>query len=213
MIDWDELIRTGNDAETSENALNSRARPTDSDGHHGKVGQLEVNNQDVLDDSALLALPALLKNKGVGLEQENHAPGEGVASDNYCAAKTHPINPIAVTLLLTCCNKATFTKEETIEAIINLQTIPQPEQVRSWAILCQKHGINPYHVIHPFIRSSNKGTGCQGCKHIEMQKIATDKRPVFRFTCKRQHPILEAFYVGERVLIAPESCGDYLPAA
>lgn len=213
MIDWDELIRAENGAETSENTPNSRARPTDSDGHHEKVGQLEVNNQDVLDDSALLALPALLKNKGVGLEQENYAPGEGVASDNYCAAKTHPINPIAVTLLLTCCNKATFTKEETIEAIINLQTIPQPEQVRSWAILCLKHGINPHQVIHPFIRSPNKGTGCQGCKHIEMQKIATDKRPVFRFTCKRQHPILEAFYVGERVLIAPESCGDYLPTA
>ncbi|UJP00918.1 MAG: hypothetical protein LZF64_03850, partial [Nitrosomonas sp.] len=142
-------------------------------------------------------------------ENENHAPGEGVASDNYCATKTHPINPIAVTLLLTCCNKATFTKEETIEAIINLQTISQPEQIKSWAILCLKHGINPHQVIHPFIRSSNKGTGCQGCKHIEMQKIATDKRPVFRFTCKRQHPILEAFYVGERVLIAPEFCTDY----
>ncbi|MDV6347294.1 hypothetical protein R2083_07160 [Nitrosomonas sp. Is35] len=213
MIDWDELIRAENDTETSENTPNSRARPTDSDGHHGKVGQLETNNQDVLDDSALLALPALLKNKGVGFEQENHAPGEGVASDNYCATKTHPINPIAVTLLLTCCNKATFTKEETIEAIINLQTIPQSEQVRSWAILCQKYGINPHKVIHPFIRSSNKGTSCQGCKHIEMQKIATDKRPVFRFTCKQQHPMLEAFYVGERVLIAPESCGDYLPTA
>lgn len=209
MIDWDDLIGAENKTGNSENTPNSGARPTSSNVDSEKVGRIEPNAHAGFEDYAPLAPLAPLKKQGVGLKQENHAPCEGVASDNYCATKAHPINPIAVTLLLTCCNKATFTKEETIEAIINLQTIPQPEQVRSWAILCQKHGINPYHVIHPFIRSSNKGTGCQGCKHIEMQKIATDKRPVFRFTCKRQHPILEAFYVGERVLIAPEFCTDY----
>ncbi|MBA3756419.1 MAG: hypothetical protein H0X02_09425 [Nitrosomonas sp.] len=123
------------------------------------------------------------------------------------------MNPIAITLLLACCNKATFTKEETLEAIIKLQTIPQPEQIRSWAILCQKHGIDPHRVIYPFTRSSNKGTSCQGCKHIEMQKIPTDKRSVYRFICSKQHQILEVYYVGERVLIAPESCGDCLPTA
>jgi len=66
VIDWGELIRAENDAETSESTPNSRARPTGSDGKIKKVGQLEANEQAVLDDSALLALLALLKNKGVG---------------------------------------------------------------------------------------------------------------------------------------------------
>lgn len=131
MIDWDGLIGAANKAGNPENTPISGARPTDSDGHHGKVGQPEANNQDGLDDSALLALPALLKNKGVGLEQENNAPGEGVVSDNFRAAKTYPVNPIAITLLLTCCSKATVDKEETLEAIWKLQTIPQSEQIKS----------------------------------------------------------------------------------
>ena len=151
--------------------------------------------------------------KGGGKENGNHAPGEGGASDNYCDAKTYPVNPIAMCLLLTCCNKTTFTKEETIEAILNLQTIPQQEQVRSWAILCYKNGIDPHRVIYPFTQSPNKGTSCQGCKHIEMLKVPTDKRPVFRFVCSLHHQLLEVHYIHERVLLAPESCRDYLPTA
>jgi len=213
MIDWDGLIRADNDTNNPGIASDSRARPTTLDSDSGKVGQLESNVHNGSSDSALLALPALLKNKGVGQEQGNNPPVEGEASDNYCDAKTYPVNPIAVTLLLTCCNKATLTKEETIEAIVNLQTIPQQEQIRSWAILCYKHGIDPHHIIYPFTQSPNKGTSCQGCKHIEMLKIPTDKRPVFRFVCSQHHQLLEAHYIHERVLIAPESCRDYLPTA
>ena len=209
MIDWGDLIRAENDAETSENTSQSRARPTGSDGNIKKVGQLEANEQAVLDDSALLALPALLKNKGVGLERENNSPGEVMASDNYCAAKTHPVNPIAVTLLLTCCNKATISKEETLEAIWKLQTIPQSEQITSWAILCQSYGINPHKAIRPFTEHRGTGTSCQGCKHINMERIPTGGRAVYRYVCGKQHHMLEAFYIGERVLIAPDSCTDY----
>jgi hypothetical protein len=121
----------------------------------------------------------------------------------------HPINPIAVTLLLICCNKATINKEETLEAIWNLRTIPQSEQIKSWAILCQNYHINPHKVTHPFTESRNIGSGCQGCKHISMEKIPTDGRPVYRYVCGKQHHMLEAFYIGERVLVAPESCNDY----
>lgn len=206
MIDWDELIRAENDTETSENTPKSRARPTNSDGDYKKVGQPETNNQGTLDD---FALPALLKNKGVGLEQENNSPGEGLASDNYCAAKTYPVNPIAVTLLSTCCHKATVSKEETLEAIWKLQTIPQHEQIKSWAILCQSYGINPHKAIRPFTEHRGTGISCQGCKHIRMERVPTDGRPVYRFVCGKQHHMLEAFYIGERVLIAPESCTDY----
>ena len=213
MIDWGELIGAENHTGNSQNAPISGARPTALSGDCKKVGRTESSNQAGLDDSAPLAPLAPLKKQGAGLEQENNSPGEGVASDNYCDAKTYPVNPIAVTLLLTCCHKTTINKEETLEAIWKLQTIPQQEQIRSWAMLCQKNGIDPHRVTYPFTRSSNKCTSCQGCKHMEMQKIPTDKRPVYKYICKQQHQILEAYYLCERVLIAPESCRDYLPKA
>lgn len=211
MIDWGELIGAENQAENSSNAPSSGACPTIFNDDAEEVGRLKSSIHAGFDSSAPLAPLAPLKNKGIGKEHENNPPGEGGASDNYCARETYPVNPIAVILLLTCCNKATVNKEEALEAIWKLQTIPQPEQIRSWAILCQEHGIDPYHVIYPFTQSSRRGTSCRGCKHIEMQLIPTDKRPVYRFTCKQHHPMLEAYYLGERVLVAPESCGDYLP--
>ena len=213
MIDWNALIKTDTETETQETIPNSRACPTIHDDDFEKVGQAKPNEHNGFEDSARLARPARPKNKGVGLEQENNSSGEGGASDNYCATETYPVNPIAVTLLLTCCNKETINKVEILEAIWKLQTIPQPEQIKSWAILCQKYGIDPHRVIYPFTRSPNKGTSCQGCKHIEMQKIPTDKRPVYRFVCSKHHQILEAYYVAERILIAPESCTDYLPTS
>jgi len=213
MIDWNDLIKANVETETSGIAPKSRACPTNHEDDSEKVGRLEPNEHNGLVDSARLARPARPKNKGMGLEKENNPPVEGGASDNCCDAKTYPVNPIAVTLLLTCCNKATFTKEETIEAIINLQTIPQQEQIRSWAILCYKNGIDPHRIIYPFTQSPNKGTSCQGCKHIEMLKVPTDKRPVFRFVCSLRHQLLEVHYIHERVLLAPESCRDYLPTA
>ena len=213
MIDWDTLIEPENSGQIPGNEAECRDKT-------GFVGTENGNCRDSKSKHScgfsefVPTFPTFpTQNEGGGKENKNHAPGEGGASDNYCDAKTYPVNPIAVTLLLTCCHKTTINKEETLEAIWKLQTIPQQEQIRSWAILCLKHGINPHQVIYPFIQSSNKGTSCQGCKHIDMQKIPTDKRPVFRFVCGQHHQILEAVYVAERVLIAPESCSDYLPTA
>lgn len=45
----------------------SRARPTTSDSNSEKVGRLGSNVYNGSGDSALLALLALLKNKGIGL--------------------------------------------------------------------------------------------------------------------------------------------------
>lgn len=211
MIDWNTLIQTNADSETLEINAKSRARPTTHDDVLEKVGQPKPNEHNGLDDSARLARLARPKNKGVGVEQENNPHVEGVASDNFRDAKTYSVNPIAICLLLSCCNKATASGEEIFEQIMKLQAVPQPEQIRAWAMTCQKYGIDPYRIIHPFTESHNNGTSCQGCKHISMQKILTDKRPVFRFVCGQNHHMLEAFYVGERVLIAPESCNDYQP--
>ncbi|MDO8893729.1 hypothetical protein [Nitrosomonas sp.] len=212
MIDWNTLIKPENSQQTPENEAEGPDKHSCRDGQHQLSGaQKQVFMRVSEPVPTKPTFPT--HDEGGGKENGNHAPGESGASDNYRDAKTYPVNPIAMCLLLTCCNKATFTKEETIEAIINLQTIPQQEQVRSWAILCYKNGIDPHRVIYPFTQSPNKGTSCQGCKHIEMLKIPTEKRPVFRFVCSLHHQILEATYVHERVLIAPESCRDYLPTA
>lgn len=213
MIDWDVLIGAENTTDQPGIAPKSGARPSALSDDSEKVGQLQSSIHKAFENSAPIAPLAPLKNERVGLEQENNSPVEGGASENYCATEIHPINPIAMCLLLTCCNKATFTKEETLEAIINLRTIPQSEQTRSWAILCQKHGIDPHRVIYPFTQSPSKGTSCQGCKHISMELLPTGGRSVYRFVCGKQHHMLEAFYIRERVLIAPESCHDYLSKA
>ena len=213
MIDWNVLIKEDNESKNTVITPKVGQRPTNMMPILKESDTSEPNEKEGSEDSARLARLVRPKNKRVGQERANNPPVEGGAPDNYCATETYSVNPIAICLLLTCCNKATFSKEETIEAIINLQAIPQQEQIRSWAILCQKNGLDPHRVTYPFTKSPNKGTSCQGCKHIEMLKTPTDKRPVYRFVCKQQHQILEAFYVGERVLIAPESCRDYLPTA
>ena len=213
MIDWNTLIKPENSEQIPENEAECRDKTGFVGTENGNCRDSKSKHSCVSSESVPTIPTFPTQNEGGRKEKENHTPGEGGASDNYCDAKTYPVNPIAVTLLLICCHKTTVNKEETLEAIWKLQTIPQQEQIRSWAILCLKHGINPHQVIYPFIRSSNKGTSCQGCKHIEMLKTPTDKRPVFRFVCGQHHQILEAVYVAERVLIAPESCRDYLPTA
>lgn len=211
MIDWNALIKP----ESSEQIPGNGSECRNKAGFVGTENAQCRNSGSKYSCRSSDFVPTVpTQNKGVRKEKENHTPVEGVASDNFSDTKTHPINPIAVTLLLTCCNKATIGKEETLEAIWKLEIIPQPEQIRSWAILCQKYGIDPYRIIYLFTQSPNKGTSCQGCKHLEMDLIHTEgKRRVFRFVCSQHHQILEAFYVGERVLIAPESCTDYLPTA
>ncbi len=209
MIDWNVLIKPENVDPIPGNDAKSRNKSGFVGTENAQCRNSESEHSCGSSDFVPTVPTVPTYFQGGRKEKENHAPGEWVATDNFSAAKTHPINPIAVTLLLTCCNKATVTKEEILEAIWKLQTMPQPEQIRSWAILCLKHGVDPYRVIHPFAKAANQGKGCQGCMNMDMQKIQTDKRPVYRFICGKQHHMLEAFHIGERVLIAPESCNDY----
>ncbi|WMJ09360.1 hypothetical protein [Nitrosomonas sp. sh817] len=209
MIDWDTLITPESSEQTAQNTGNCRNKA-------GFVGTeiADCRNTESIDScgssSFVPTIPTIPTSfEGGRKEKENHAPGEGVASDNFRATETHPINPIAVTLLLTCCNKATINKEETLEAIWKLQTIPQWEQVKSWAILCHNHGIDPVKTIRPYYEARTTGTSCHGCKHLDMKLIPTDGRSVYRFTCAKHHGMLELHFIGERVLIAPDSCSDY----
>lgn len=175
---------------------------------------MKPNAENDLINCARPARPARPKNNGVGDNQENNLHVKGVASDNFRDAKTYSVNPITICLLLTCCNKTTASQEETLEAIMKLQAIPQQEQIRSWTMLCHSNDIDPYRIIYPFIQSPNKGKSCQDCKHLEMQSIHKEgTRRVFSFVYSQHHHILEAYYIYERVLIAPESCNDYQSTA
>jgi len=207
MINWDALIKPENGEQIPGNSSEGRYKPgfvvTDSAQCRHTESKQSCELQDFVPD----VMTVTTSFEGGG--KENNAPGEGVASDNFRATETHPINPIAVTLLLTCCNKATINKEETLEAIWKLQTIPQWEQVKSWAILCHNHGIDPVKTIRPYYEARTTGTSCHGCKHLDMKLIPTDGRPVYRFTCAKHHGMLELHFIGERVLIAPDSCSDY----
>ena len=209
MIDWNALIKPEDGEQSPGNSAECRNKTRFVGTENAQCRNTESINSCGFKDFAPTVPTVPTSFLGGGKENENHAPGEGVASDNFRAAKTHPVNPIAVTLLLTCCNKTTVSKEEILEAIWKLQTIPQSEQIKSWAKLCQSYGINPHKAIRPFTEHRGTGTSCQGCKHISMERIPTDGRPVYRFVCGKQHHMLEAFYIGERVLIAPESCNDY----
>lgn len=52
---------------------------------------------------------------------------------------------------------------------------------------------------------------CDGCQHIRMieERRDSNARRFFWFKCAKGHAIIEAAYHGERVLVAPASCGDY----
>ncbi len=217
MINWNTLIKPEDGEQTPANYAKCRNKTGFVGTETAPSRNTESNDSCGLQDFVPTVPTVPTSFTGGRKENENHAPGEGVASDNFRDAKmcpVYPVNPIAVTLLLTCCNKATIDKNETIEAIMKLQTIPQSEQIRSWAMLCQSHGIDPHRVIYPFTRSTNQGTSCKGCKNIDMKLIPTENaRQVYRFVCRKNHPMLEAHYVGERVLIAPETCQDYQSTA
>ncbi len=214
MIDWETLTRTDNVEQNHQNAGKCRNK----EGAVGTDLALCRNDESKHSCGSTNSVPTVptvpTQKTGDGKGNKENVSGEAGASDNFSDAKIHPVNPIAVCLLLTYCNKATVDKEETIEQILKLQFIPQPEQIRSWAILCHRHGIDPYRVIYPFTKSSSKGMSCKGCKHIDMKLIPNeDARPTYRFTCAKHHGMLEAYYVGERVLVAPEACKDYEPSS
>ncbi len=213
MIDWVALIGETKTDEEADNCPESGELPHTLGSDSEKVGKPKTNNDKGLKEISPLSPLSPLLFEGIGNRQENNSSREGVSSDNFRDAKTYSVNPIAICLLLTCCNKATVNKEETLGAIMKLQTIPQPEQIRSWAILCHDYGIDPFSIIYPFTQSPGKGTDCQGCQHFDMQLIQKpNERKQYHWTCNKSHSTLEAHSVGGRTLIAPAECKDYSPA-
>lgn len=191
MINWNTLVKQSKTEKNLDNQSKSRDVPTKFRLFFESLYSLKSNTDNGLDDKYRPSRPIPTKKEGGRLFDGNNLPGEGVASENDCAMETYPVNPIAITLLLICCNKAEFTLEEKLEAIINLQTIPQYEQIKSWALLCIDNGIDPYFATSPFTQLHSKGKACQGCKHIEMEKIPDGDRMSFKFVCKQHTQYLK----------------------
>lgn len=123
----------------------------------------------------------------------------------------YPPHPAAVALLLACCQLIAASRDELLNELLKLQQIPPSEQVHRWALACRENGLPPERVILPGVPSSGKAMDCMRCKNLQMALESRDgRRKQYHWSCTKQHAILEAGYLGERILLAPDTCNDYL---
>jgi hypothetical protein len=209
MLDWDALIGEREAVENGENSPSSGELPHCFSADSEIVGKPEANNSVPYKATSPLSPPSPLKKQGGRLETENETRARGGATDNLSDKKSHPVSPLAVSLLLACCHQIAADEQETIEAILSLRHCTPAEQVQSWALLCSDNGIDP-NQVHAPVMSPGEGVACRGCQHLGAGWV---HRPgicrVFRFTCDKRHAMLELGYAGERVLVAPPECSDY----
>ena len=217
MINWGELIRDDEQVSNAEythgngqKSLPSRVIPTESLPDYEKVGTEKYNYFNVLERESLQTLPTLPKISTRGIEEENETRAGCVSTGDFCDSKTHPVSPVAVCLLLACCADLKADKQEVTEALLMLKTMPPPEQVRAWAMLCKENDIDPDHAQQVALPSLGEGVTCRGCNHLGMSWVrqAVGRR-VFKFACEKHYAVLELGFAGERVLIAPHTCHDY----
>ena len=211
-IDFASLIKQPeNDHETDKNSRNpakSRAVPDQllaGFEKSGNVNKLIINNNNHCARLARLARP---KKEGIGINEDNSLAPEGLAARELRASNLHPI---AVCLLLAVAKKIQSEDEEIFHELIRLETMLPIEQVKTWAKYAVETGINPDEIIHPFTKSPGKGHDCMTCQHLDMTSTPQPGkgRKLYQWQCRKQHPILEAYYLRERVLIAPVECSDY----
>lgn len=127
-------------------------------------------------------------------------------------AVVYPPHPIAVALLLACCQRIEASRDELVTELLKLKDSSPQEQIRRWALACSENGVPPVSVILPAAPSNGKAyDNCMTCKHLEMILAARNGgQKQYHWSCAKQHAILEASYLGERVLLAPGTCHDHL---
>ena len=85
----------------------------------------------------------------------------------------------------------------------NIQALWADGFLSCWQMLLQA-GL----LVHP---AQQAGQDCQGCKHITMATEHHEgSRRKFFWRCKRGHRQLEIGLNGERIIIAPPGCSDYV---
>lgn len=142
-------------------------------------------------------------------------------SDQYTGAeniplpdqvRTYPPSPIAIALLLVCCQKLGADRDEITRELLKLKDITQAEQIQRWLSACALASIQPGMVFPAGVATNNRAMDCMSCKHLDMILASRrGERKCYHWSCTKQHAILEAHYLGERVLLAPDTCTDYLP--
>ena len=211
-IDFAALIKQpGNDQETAGNGRNqakSRAMPDQFPTDHTKSGNNNIMNNNDKNTSARLARLARPKNEGGGIINDDSPATEMVSPRESRAANLHPI---AVSLLLSVAKKIQLGHEGLFHELIKLETMTPLEQVKTWATYAVENNIDPHQIIYPFIKSKGQGNDCMSCQHLDMTctKQPGIRRKLYQWQCKKQHQILEAYYLRERVLISPVECTDY----
>lgn len=210
LLDWGALIGEREAVENPENSPSSGDSPHCFSPDSEIVGIDKPSNGAPFRSTSPLSPPSPLKKQGGRLELEYETRARGLATDKFSDEETYPANPVAVCLLLACCDRIKADEQETIEAILSLRCCTPSEQVRSWALLCSENGIDPNQVQHPYTPSPGEGVECRGCQHLGMGWAHRPSvRRVFGFACDKRHAMLELGYAGERVLIAPPECSDY----
>ncbi|MDR4514654.1 hypothetical protein [Nitrosomonas sp.] len=211
-IDFASLVKQPeNDHVTDKNSRNpakSRAMPDQLSAGFEKSGGDNILNINNNNHSARLARLARPKKEGIGINEGNSPAPEGLATRKSRAANLHPV---AVCLLLSVAKKIQSEDEEIFHELIRLETMLPIEQVKTWAGYAIENGINPDEIIHPFTKSPGKGHDCMTCQHLDMTSTPQPGkgRKLYQWQCRKQHPILEAYYLRGRVLIAPVECTDY----
>lgn len=145
-------------------------------------------------------------------KQHNIHEAVGKADTQGNNAVVYPPHPIAVALLLACCQRIQASRDELVTELLKLKDSSPQEQIRRWALACSENRLPPERVILPAAPSSGKAyDNCMRCKHLEMILASRNGgRKQYHWSCAKQHAILEASYLGERVLLAPNTCHDYL---
>lgn len=127
--------------------------------------------------------------------------------------RIYPPSPIAIALLLVCCQKLGADRDEITRELLKLKDITQEEQIQRWLSACARAGIRPGMVFPAGVVSNNWAMDCMSCKHLEMVLASRrGERKRYHWSCTKQHAILEAHYLVERVLLAPDTCTDHLPS-
>lgn len=139
--------------------------------------------------------------------------GSQITTDSS-QTRIYPPSPIAITLLLVCCQRLEANREEIATELLKLKDLTPEEQIQRWLSACTQLGIQPEEVFPVGVVSNTQAADCMSCKHLEMIFASRrGERKRYHWSCTKQHAILEACYLGERVLLAPETCTDYLSSS
>jgi len=208
-IDFTALVKKPeNDCETTRNGQSSlKSSPLDYK-FQPDFGQVDQDKLLNINEMVYMATLDYKRRDIPGIDNKNSPAPEGVSTEKTRAVNLHPI---AVCLLLSVAKKIRSSNEEIFSELLKLETMPPIEQVKTWARYALENGIDPHQIIYPFIKSPGKGNDCMTCSNLDMTstKQPDASRKLYQWRCKKNHQILEAYYLRERVLVSPVECSDY----